>query len=77
MNPIEQLIDHLRDGDFAAAGPVFNELMAIKIDDALNAEQIKVASEIYGEPLENDEDVLDDEEFEEDEDEDYDEEDEE
>lgn len=79
MEDIEQLIDSLRNGDFAAAGPIFSDIMSSKVREALNAEEIKVASEIFGGPLDDDEepeDYEDDEEDDNDEDDDYEEEDE-
>lgn len=69
MESIEQLIDHLGNGDFATAGPLFQEIMSMKLQDALDAEEIRVASEIYdSEP--NEEDEEDDEDYEDDEDDD-------
>lgn len=62
MESIEELIDSLRAGDFASAGPQFHEIMSTKLQDALDAEQIKVASEIFGVQLEDDADPEDDDE---------------
>lgn len=72
MDDLEQLIQHIGKNDFASASTLFQELMATKINDALDAEQVKVASEIYGDPL--DDEIIDEEDFEEDEEEEYDEE---
>lgn len=74
MENIEQLIDSLRAGDYAAAGPQFHEIMSTKLQDALDAEQIKVASEIFGASLDDDpepeeDDLEDEEEYDEEEDE--------
>ena len=75
MNPIEELVDELRVDNFAAAGPMFHEIMASKLRDAIDAEQISVASEIFGVKLDDDEEQDDDEDL--DDDEDFDDEDEE
>jgi len=40
-------IDAVADKDYASADPIFKELMADRMNDALDAEKIKVAGEIY------------------------------
>lgn len=45
---IESFIDAIRVDDFTNAQPMFAELMASKINDALDVEKIKVASDIFG-----------------------------
>lgn len=66
MDDLEQLIHHIGRNDFASASSMFQELMATKLNDALDAEQVKVASEVYGDTI--DDDIVDEEDFEEDED---------
>lgn len=80
MSDIEQFIDYLGNGDYANAAPLFQEIMATKLQDSLDAEQVRIASGIFDDEDVDDEDLddLDDEEDEEDdegdEDEDWDEE---
>lgn len=66
MSDIEQFIDYLGNGDYANAAPLFQEIMATKLQDSLDAEQVRIASGIF------DDEDLDDEDVEEDEDEDED-----
>ena len=40
-------IDAVTNKDFATADPIFKELMSDRMNDALDAEKIKVAGEIY------------------------------
>lgn len=40
-------IDAVADKDYASADPIFKELMSDRMNDALDAEKIKVAGEIY------------------------------
>ncbi len=40
-------IDAVATKDYAAADPIFKELMSDRMNDALDAEKIKVAGEIY------------------------------
>lgn len=66
MADIENFIDAVLDQDFSKAGPMFNELLGSKINDALEQEKISVAASMFGD---EDEDQLEME-FDEDEDED-------
>lgn len=43
MSDIDTLIQNARDGELQAATNIFNELMAARINDALDAEKIKMA----------------------------------
>lgn len=69
----EELINRISMQDYANAQPMFAELMATKLHDALDAEKVKVASQMFDPDEDTDED-LEDEDFDE---EDLDEEDEE
>ena len=77
---IATLIQNAADGDNVGASTIFDELMKNKVNDALEAEKVKMADvvfngatdedpEIEDEDLEDDEDVSDDEDDEEDDDE--------
>lgn len=69
---IEDLINHVTDKNFAKAEPIFHELIQHKMNDALEAEKIKVAGQIFnGDPEDEDDQLeldLEDEDFEEEED---------
>lgn len=56
MSTIQDFIDQVAAQDFAKAGPMFNDLLNAKLTDALDAEKIKLANQIYngGEQLELD-----------------------
>lgn len=47
MESIEQLIQQANDKDFAAANNTFAEIMAAKMNDALDQERVKVSGQIY------------------------------
>ena len=47
MENIEQLIQQAADQDFATANNTFAEIMAAKMNDALDQERIKVSGQIY------------------------------
>jgi hypothetical protein len=47
MENIEQLIQQAQDQDFAQANNTFAEIMAAKMNDALDQERIKVSGQIY------------------------------
>lgn len=72
---IEDLIDNIAAQNFAQAEPMFHEILQAKMDDALEAEKVKVAGQIFnGEEeeqleMEFDEEDLDDEDLEDEEDE--------
>ena len=53
MDDIEHLIDRISTQDFSNANPIFQEIMATKIQDALDTEKIKVAGAMLG----DDEDI--------------------
>jgi len=44
---IEDLIDNISVQDYVKAEPAFNELLHAKMNDALEAEKIKVAGQIF------------------------------
>lgn len=48
MADIENFIDAVLDQDFSKAGPMFNELLGLKINDALEQEKISVAASMFG-----------------------------
>ena len=77
---IATLIQNAADGDNVGASTIFDELMKNKVNDALEAEKVKMADvvfngatdedpEIEDEDLDEDEDVSDEDDEEEDEDE--------
>jgi hypothetical protein len=47
MSDIETLINQVANQDFSKAGPLFSELLQAKVTDALDAERIKLADQIY------------------------------
>lgn len=55
MSNIEQFIDYLGNGDYANAAPLFQEIMATKLQDSLDAEQVRIAGGVF-----DDEDLDDD-----------------
>jgi hypothetical protein len=61
---LDELVDLISTQDFANAQPVFAELMATKLHDALNAEKVKVAGQMF-DPEEDDfdEDLADEDDF--------------
>lgn len=65
---LDELVDLISAQDFANAQPVFAELMASKLQDAIDAEKVNVASQMFDPDDEDfDEDLadedLDDEDF--------------
>lgn len=73
-NPIEELIDAIAGQNFNQAKTHFDDVLADKMHDALEAEKVSVAQDIYSDdevdeievPLDQLEDELDEEEIEED-----------
>lgn len=63
MSDINDLIKSALDQDYNKANQVFGDLMGEKIDDALDQEKAKIASQIYGDG-EPEEDLVDDEDLE-------------
>ena len=61
-NPIEDLIKYSLDQNYNKANDLFGDLMGQKVFDALEAEKIKVAGQIYNgeEPEEQEAEVDDD-----------------
>lgn len=47
MSDIQTFIDQVTRQDFAKAGPLFSELLQAKVTDALDAERVKLADQIY------------------------------
>jgi len=47
LSPTENLIGALEVGNFASAEELFNSLMADKVQDALDAEKVSVAGQIF------------------------------
>ncbi len=61
MNDLEHFIDAVSDQNFSDAGPMFHDIMATKLHDALEAEKIKVAGMVFSEDdLEVSDEELDD-----------------
>lgn len=64
MSDIEDLINAAIEKDYSLANDKFDEIMGEKMADALEQEKISVASSIYGEELDHEEDEdLEDEEL--------------
>ena len=53
---IEDFIDKIQTQDFTNASPIFGELMASKLDDALDQAKIKIANEVFNSGDDDDED---------------------
>ena len=49
---LKDLINNIRDGENVKAGKQFDSIMKEKLSSALDAEKIKVASSMVGEPVE-------------------------
>lgn len=56
---IEDLINHVTDKNFAKAEPIFHDLIQHKMNDAFEAEKIKVAGQIFNNDPDEDEDDFD------------------
>tara|TARA_Y100000114_G_scaffold157015_1_gene186590 strand:- start:639 stop:869 length:231 start_codon:yes stop_codon:yes gene_type:complete len=48
---LKDLINNIRDGENVKAGKEFDSIMKEKLSSALDAEKIKVASSMVGEPV--------------------------
>lgn len=59
MTEINDFLDAVIDQDFSKAGPMFNDLLDMKLNDALEQEKIAVADQIFN-GAEPDEDEIDD-----------------
>lgn len=64
MPDIQDLIQHALDQNYNKASEVFGNIMTLKMNDVMDQEKIKLASQIYGngEVVEDDDLELDDEE---------------
>ena len=60
MSDINDLIQHAMDQDFNKANQVFGDLMGNKISDALEQEKASIASVLYNDDIEVEEDEFDD-----------------
>lgn len=60
MSNIEDLINKIQTQDFTAAQPMFAELMATKLQDALDQQKMKVASQVFGNNEEENDEELED-----------------
>tara|TARA_B100000287_G_scaffold300296_1_gene283460 strand:- start:8310 stop:8651 length:342 start_codon:yes stop_codon:yes gene_type:complete len=47
QNPLHDLVQHALDQDYNKANKVFGDLMGVKVQDALDQEQIKIADKLY------------------------------
>ena len=47
QNPLHDLVQHALDQDYNNANKVFGDLMTVKLNDIMDQEQIKLASQIY------------------------------
>lgn len=54
---IEDFIDKIQMQDFTNASPIFAELMASKLDNALDQTKIKIANEVFNSGDDEDEDL--------------------
>ena len=57
---IEDLINNIQTHDYANASPIVSSILADKMNSALDAERIKVASAMFGEEPDEDDDFDDD-----------------
>ena len=57
---IEDLINNIQTHDYANASPIVSSILADKMNSALDAERIKVASTMFGEEPDEDDDFDDD-----------------
>ena len=61
---IEDLINNIQTHDYANANPIVSSILADKMNSALDAERIKVASSMFGEEPDDDDfdedDIVDD-----------------
>lgn len=57
MSTVEDLINQVTSQDFAKAGPTFNELLNMKLTDALEAEKIKISNQVYNGVEEEEDDI--------------------
>lgn len=63
-NPYQDLVQNALDQDYNKAGKIFDNLMAVKLNDVLDAEKIRLADQIYNgvdHDDEDDEDIMGDE----------------
>ena len=62
MAQIEDIINNVVNQDFSKAAPTFAEIMTQKVDDALEQEKIAVASQVFNQVTdrENDEEIISD-----------------
>ena len=62
MAQIEDIINNVVNQDFSKAAPTFAEIMTQKVDDALEQEKIAVASQVFNQVTdgENDEEIVSD-----------------
>ena len=57
---IEDLINNIQTHDYANASPIVSSILADKMNSALDAERIKVASSMFGEEPDEDDDFDED-----------------
>lgn len=63
-NPYQDLVQNALDQDYNKAGKIFDNLMAVKLNDVLDAEKVRLADQIYNgvdHDDEDDEDIMGDE----------------
>jgi hypothetical protein len=63
-NPFQDLVQNALDQDYNNAGKIFDNLMAVKLNDVLDAEKVRLADQIYNgvdHDDEDDEDIMGDE----------------
>jgi len=61
LSPTENLVNALEVGNFTSAEDLFNTLMHTKVQDALDAEKVSVADQIFNGVEEEDLEVTDEE----------------
>lgn len=59
MTEINDFLDAVMNQDFSKAGPMFNELLGAKVNDALEQEKIAVADQVFN-GAEDTDDIEDD-----------------
>ena len=55
-NPIADLVQHSLDQDYNNASKVFSDVMSVKLNDVMDQEQVKLASQVYSGYSEDDDD---------------------
>ena len=58
INPLQDLVQHALDQDYNKANQAFGDAMTVKLNDVMDQEQVKLASQIYNGVPEDEEEQL-------------------